>query len=130
MPATVGARPAGTRRWPVGLVWAGPVLTVLGLAGMAVAGLLSLMVTWWATPLDEANAKLLATQLKYGALPLSFKIENVQTVSPTLGLQQMRYGLLAGAIGLLLVVVYCLFYYRALGIVDIAWEMFQKQALP
>ena len=32
MPATVGARPAGTRRWPVGLVWAGPVLTVLGLA--------------------------------------------------------------------------------------------------
>jgi preprotein translocase subunit SecD len=70
--------------------------------------------------IDEANSKLLATQLKYGSLPLSFKIENVQTVSPTLGLQQMKYGLLAGAIGLILVVGYCLFYYRALGLVVIA----------
>jgi preprotein translocase subunit SecD len=70
--------------------------------------------------IDETNSKLLATQLKYGALPLSFQIENVMTVSPTLGLQQMKYGLLAGAIGLILVVIYCLFYYRALGFVVIA----------
>ncbi len=70
--------------------------------------------------IDENEAKVLSTQLKYGSLPLSFKTETVQSVSPTLGLQQMRYGLLAGAIGLILVIVYCLFYYRALGLVVIA----------
>jgi preprotein translocase subunit SecD len=70
--------------------------------------------------IDEANSKLLATQLKYGALPLNFALQNFQTVSPTLGLQQMNYGLLAGAIGLILVIVYCLVYYRALGLVVIA----------
>jgi preprotein translocase subunit SecD len=70
--------------------------------------------------IDENSSKVLATQLKYGSLPLSFTTENVEGVSPTLGLQQMRYGLLAGAIGLILVVLYCLFYYRALGLVVVA----------
>ena len=41
-------------------------------------------------------------------------------MSPTLGLQQMEYGLLAGAIGLILVIAYCLFYYRGLGVVVIS----------
>src|SRR5262249_17491598 len=70
--------------------------------------------------IDEDRSKLLATQLKYGALPVNFAIQNFQTVSPTLGLQQMEYGLLAGAIGLILVIVYCFFYYRILGLVVIA----------
>lgn len=70
--------------------------------------------------IDETEAKLLATQLKYGALPLNFAIQDFETVSPTLGLQQMQYGLIAGAIGLVLVIVYCMFYYRALGLVVIA----------
>jgi preprotein translocase subunit SecD len=70
--------------------------------------------------IDSQTSKLLATQLKYGALPLNFAMQNFQTVSPTLGLQQMEYGLLAGAIGLILVIAYCFFYYRALGLVVIA----------
>jgi len=70
--------------------------------------------------IDENNSKLLATQLKYGALPLNFALQDFETVSPTLGLQQMGYGLLAGAIGLILVIAYCLFYYRAMGLVVIA----------
>jgi preprotein translocase subunit SecD len=72
------------------------------------------------TGITESTSKVLANQLKFGALPVSFKIESVDSVSATLGLQQLKYGLLAGAIGLLLVVVYCLIYYRALGLVVIA----------
>jgi preprotein translocase subunit SecD len=67
----------------------------------------------------RADVVTLSQQLKYGSLPLSFKIESFEDVTPTLGIQQMKMGLLAGAIGLALVVLYCLFYYRALGLVVI-----------
>jgi preprotein translocase subunit SecD len=65
----------------------------------------------------RTDVDTLSRQLKYGSLPLSFKIESVDTVSATLGLAALRGGLLAGAIGIALVVVYCLIYYRALGLV-------------
>jgi preprotein translocase subunit SecD len=68
----------------------------------------------------QATAKDLATKLKYGALPLTFEQQNAQTVTPTLGLAQLQAGLIAGAVGLGLVLVYVLFYYRLLGIVTIA----------
>jgi preprotein translocase subunit SecD len=70
--------------------------------------------------INESTSKVLANQLKYGSLPLAFKIQSVDSISATLGTQQLQYGLLAGAIGLALVVLYCLFYYRALGLVVIA----------
>lgn len=66
------------------------------------------------------SAQTLADQLKYGALPISFTVQSQNTITPTLGTQQLVYGLIAGAIGLLLVVVYSLFQYRALGFVTIA----------
>ncbi|MGI9091861.1 MAG: protein translocase subunit SecD [Mycobacteriales bacterium] len=66
------------------------------------------------------QAKNLADQLKYGALPLSFDTLTETTISPTLGSAQLRAGLLAGGIGLVLVVIYSLIYYRALGLVTIA----------
>ncbi len=56
-------------------------------------------------------------QLKFGALPISFDIQSEEQISATLGGQQLQMGLLAGIIGLLLVVVYSLFQYRALGFV-------------
>src|SRR5262249_42072882 len=62
----------------------------------------------------------LSRQLKYGSLPVNFSIESLQHVSPTLGTKQMAAGILAGAIGLVLVVAYCLLYSRALGLVVIA----------
>nr|WP_296777728.1 protein translocase subunit SecD [Rhodococcus sp. (in: high G+C Gram-positive bacteria)] len=61
------------------------------------------------------GATELANTLKYGSLPLSFASSEAETVSATLGLASLQAGLLAGAIGLVLVLVYCLVYYRALG---------------
>jgi preprotein translocase subunit SecD len=68
----------------------------------------------------QSSANELANQLKYGALPLSFTPQTAQTVSPTLGSEQLKAGLLAGGIGLVLVIIYSLIYYRALGLVTIA----------
>ena len=68
----------------------------------------------------QAEAQALATVLNYGALPLSFETSDLSTVTPTLGETQLRAGLLAGLIGLGLVLIYSLFYYRALGLVVFA----------
>ena len=65
----------------------------------------------------QVEAQDLAKVLEYGALPLAFDRGEVQQVSPTLGADQLYAGLLAGAIGLLLVTIYSFFYYRGLGIV-------------
>ncbi|GAA4896339.1 preprotein translocase subunit SecD [Stackebrandtia albiflava] len=65
------------------------------------------------------QARLLAEQLNYGSLPLAFDVETIDTVSATLGLDQMEAGLLAGGIGVALVILYCLAYYRFLGVIVI-----------
>jgi preprotein translocase subunit SecD len=67
----------------------------------------------------QQEAQDLANILKYGALPLTFTTSEVTTVSPALGSEQLRAGLIAGAVGLVLVVLYSLLFYRALGIVSI-----------
>ncbi|MEY2814532.1 MAG: hypothetical protein RIS05_280 [Actinomycetota bacterium] len=66
---------------------------------------------------SQVEAQDLANVLKYGALPLAFDRGEVQQVSPTLGSEQLDAGLLAGALGLILVTIYSFFYYRGLGIV-------------
>ncbi len=66
------------------------------------------------------SAKALADQLKFGALPMSFTVQSTEQVSPTIGEGQLRYGIIAGLIGLALVVVYSLLQYRALGLVTVA----------
>ena len=68
---------------------------------------------------SEESAQALAEQLKYGALPISFEIQSEQQISATLGADQLRGGLIAGVIGLVLVFIYSLFQYRALGLVTI-----------
>ena len=65
----------------------------------------------------QASASLLATDLNYGSLPVPLERLTEQTVSPTLGKSSLKAGLLAGLLGLLLVMGYTIFYYRALGIV-------------
>lgn len=67
----------------------------------------------------QLEAQDLANVLKYGALPLAFDRGEVQQVSPTLGADQLNAGLLAGGLGLLLVLVYSLLYYRGLGMVTV-----------
>ncbi|NUR80197.1 MAG: protein translocase subunit SecD [Dermatophilaceae bacterium] len=66
------------------------------------------------------SAKQLAEQLKFGALPISFALQTQDNITPQLGEEQLRIGLLAGFVGLLLVVVYSLIQYRALGFVTVA----------
>lgn len=62
------------------------------------------------------SAAQLSNVLKYGALPLAFDVSQVESVSATLGGEQLAGGLIAGAIGLGLVILYCFIYYRALGL--------------
>jgi preprotein translocase subunit SecD len=68
----------------------------------------------------QASATQLQNQLKYGSLPLNFKILSVQSVSAQLGRAQLVGGLLAAAIGLGLVVIYSFLYYRGLGLVSVS----------
>ncbi|MEV7443716.1 protein translocase subunit SecD [Streptomyces sp. NPDC091204] len=67
----------------------------------------------------QQSAQDLGNMLSYGALPLSFSEDSVTTVTAALGGEQLRAGLIAGAIGLLLVVIYLLVYYRGLAFVAI-----------
>ncbi|MFJ3801995.1 protein translocase subunit SecD [Streptomyces sp. NPDC090088] len=68
----------------------------------------------------QEEAQSLANVLSYGALPLSFREESVTTVTAALGGEQLHAGLLAGAIGLALVIIYLVVYYRGLSLVAIA----------
>jgi preprotein translocase subunit SecD len=66
------------------------------------------------------TAATLAQQLNFGALPLTFEVQSESQISATLGSEQLQRGLLAGLIGLVLVALYSLAQYRALGLVTIA----------
>jgi SecD/SecF fusion protein len=66
------------------------------------------------------TAQNLATQLQLGALPIDLKLISTSQVSATLGKQALNRGLLAGAIGLIAVVIFLLLYYRVLGLIATA----------
>ena len=66
------------------------------------------------------EAKDLANVLKYGALPVTLEPVDITTVSPTVGADQLHAGIVAGLLGLALVAIFLLLYYRALGIVAVA----------
>jgi preprotein translocase subunit SecD len=65
----------------------------------------------------SGQASNLATELRYGSLPVRFTIGNINTVSATLGRSSLRAGLFAGLGGIVLVMLYMILYYRALGLV-------------
>ncbi|MDN4489418.1 protein translocase subunit SecD [Demequina sp. SYSU T00068] len=67
----------------------------------------------------QESAQQLANQLKFGALPLTLTVQSEEQISATLGADQLEKGLIAGAIGLVLVVIYSLIQYRALGLVTV-----------
>ena len=70
---------------------------------------------------NQKSATALANSLKFGALPIRFDPEpRIEFVGPSLAGNQLSAGVLAGIIGLLIVMIYCLFYYRGLGLVVIA----------
>ena len=69
----------------------------------------------------ETTANSLATSLRYGSLPIAFEDQPlVETIGPSLAGDQLSAGLTAGGIGLAIVMLYCLLYYRGLGTVVIA----------
>ncbi|MEU7470883.1 protein translocase subunit SecD [Streptomyces sp. NPDC044984] len=68
----------------------------------------------------QQSSQELANMLSYGALPLTFREDSVNTVTAALGGEQLKAGLIAGAIGLALVVLYLLVYYRGLSFIAIA----------
>jgi len=67
----------------------------------------------------QGEAGDLANILQYGALPVKFdeKQQTVESVSPTLGSDQLKSGIAAGLVGLALVAIYMLLFYRLLGVV-------------
>lgn len=67
----------------------------------------------------QSDAQNLADVLSFGALPLDFTQSSVTTVSASLGGDQLSVGLIAGGVGLLLVIIYLLFYYRMLGVIAV-----------
>lgn len=71
---------------------------------------------------SEQSALDLANSLKFGALPIAFDDDetSVEEIGPSLAGNQLNAGLLAGAIGLALVMIYCVFYYRGLGLVVVS----------
>jgi preprotein translocase subunit SecD len=70
--------------------------------------------------MNQQRAQNLANVLRYGQLPLAFEIYSVDTVSASLGGEQLQAGLIAGAVGMALVLIFCFLYYRGLGLVVIA----------
>jgi preprotein translocase subunit SecD len=67
----------------------------------------------------ERDAKDLAKILQFGAVPVKFDIPTVQTVSATLGSDSLRAAIIAGLIGVLLVVIFLIFYYRIMALVAV-----------
>ncbi len=63
------------------------------------------------------QAHQLALVLRYGSLPVQLKSQTAESVSPTLGKDQLKAGILSGLIGLILVAIYMIFFYRLLGLV-------------
>jgi preprotein translocase subunit SecD len=68
----------------------------------------------------QESSKTLADQLKFGALPIGFQLQSQEVITPTLGDSALQSGIIAGLIGLILVIIYSLIQYRLLGLVTVA----------
>jgi preprotein translocase subunit SecD len=73
-----------------------------------------------ANPFTQDEAQSLANSLKFGALPLTFNVVNVSDEGPELASNQLDAGIIAGIVGMILVILYCMLYYRGLSVVIIA----------
>ncbi len=85
----------------------------------SIQGAINTVQTMISGNFTQASATSLANSLNFGALPLNFTQSNATSISAQLGFQYLQAGLIAGGIGLLLVVLYCLLYYRLLGLITI-----------
>ena len=114
--------PGGTPNRRLAIVLDGAVVSApeisaeVGLAGITGG---TAVITLGASENGQAEAEDLTTVLRYGSLPVAFERSSVQKVSATLGEDSLQAGLLAGVGGLVLVVLFLLAYYRALGLVTL-----------
>jgi preprotein translocase subunit SecD len=98
------------------IVLDGKVISFPGFTGVITSGDASITGDF-----TENEAKDLATSLKFGSLPIAFTDDTTsEDVGPSLAGNQLQAGLTAAALGLLLVMIYCLLYYRGLGLVVLA----------
>jgi preprotein translocase subunit SecD len=97
------------------IVLDGEAVSIPYMAGALTTGTATIEGTF-----TQGQADDLANQLNYGALPLSFTDQQTRSISAQLGSSQLHAGLLAGLVGLILVVLYAFLYYRGLGIVAVA----------
>lgn len=97
------------------IVLDGQVISVAGLQAPISGG--QAQITGNFTP-DMATS--LANQLSFGSLPLTFEVQSEEQISATLGSEQLRNSLIAGAIGMVLVVLYLLWQYHGLGVIAVA----------
>jgi preprotein translocase subunit SecD len=97
-----------------GVVQSAPVIQASSFHGIAVISGST------AAPFTSSQASNLALVLKYGSLPVRFVPQSVQTVSATIGKDSLKAGLAAGIGGIVVVMLYMLLYYRALGLVVLA----------
>jgi preprotein translocase subunit SecD len=97
------------------IVLDGKVLSAPGFEGVITDGNAQITGSF-----SESEATSLANSLKYGALPVRFAQPTVEVVGPSLAGDQLSAGIYAGIVGLLIVMLYCLLYYRGLGLVVIA----------
>lgn len=111
-----GTDDAGTQRGAIAIVLDGEVISAPTVNGQDLASSNFTI----SGDFDQAEAKELALVLRYGSLPVEFEQVALQQVSATLGQDSLRAGLIAGAIGIALVGVYMLLYYKGLGLVVIA----------
>ncbi|MGB3764662.1 MAG: protein translocase subunit SecD [Ornithinimicrobium sp.] len=106
--------PSGEAQNRFAIVLDGSVITAPGINGPIPSGQASITGNF---TID--TAEVLANQIKFGALPISFTTLTSEQISPTLGGEQLTRGIQAGIVGLLLVFLYSLAQYRALGLVTI-----------
>ena len=98
----------------IAIVLDGKVVTAPRVDGPLTGGTVSIYGSF-----TREYASGLSNVLKYGALPFSFEVNEVQQISASLGASQLRSGIAAGLLGLLLISIYIFFYYRALGILAV-----------
>ena len=113
--AMMAAQPEGSPYNQFAMLLDGHVISAPGMRQTITNGEASITGNFTA---EEGRA--LADQLKFGALPFSFNLQSSEQISPTLGEEQLRWGIWAGVIGLVLVAIYSLLQYRALGLVTLA----------
>ena len=114
--------PIGSPQRCIAIVLDGEVITAPAVAadvgGEGITGGRA-QITFGNSPGDEQEAKDTAALLRYGSLPTSFERSQVQTVSATLGADSLRSGIVAGLIGMVLVTILLIVYFRALGLIAV-----------